>query len=317
MQKLFVRVLAFFVSAVLSFMGTQNHVKDAGLPFGPENETGILLNAAVVSDTHTNGWTPHAHNVKLMKLLCGVSKSETPLDALVIPGDLTETARTHEYAILSELLGRYAKAQVILSATGNHDVRGLMGVVDYEKNMRNYYAFCGTVGVQTDKPYWSQTVNGYTFVVLGSDSEVKDSAYVSPAQMRWLNQTLREAEEAARPVFIICHQPLAHTNNVDKSWPGAGTLGEQSDAVEAILKRHADAGLPIVWISGHLHDDFSAYSFETPHENLYCLNLPSAQYNDGGRGVMLEAYADRVLFRTRDFISGEWLGDTYTVLVER
>ena len=70
MQKLFVRVLAFFVSAVLSFMGTQNHVKDAGLPFGPEDETGILLNAAVVSDTHTNGWTPHAHNVKLMKLLC-------------------------------------------------------------------------------------------------------------------------------------------------------------------------------------------------------------------------------------------------------
>lgn len=313
MEKLFFRILAFFLSAVLSFLGVQFRVKDAGSPFKPEDADSLLLNVAVVSDLHTNGWTPHERNIKLMKLFCGVSKSETPLDALVFSGDLTETAQRKQYAILSDLLKMYAKAGCILPATGNHDIRGVMGVDDFETNMRNYYAFCEKTGVQTDKPYWSQTVGGYTFLVLGSEAEVKDSAYISPEQLQWLDETLAAAEKTGRPVFLICHQPLAHTNNVDKSWPVAGTLGEQSDAAEAILKRYAEAGLPIVYISGHLHDDFSAHSFENPHENFYCLNLPSAQYNDGGRGVMLEAYADRVLIRTRDFISGEWLPDTYTV----
>lgn len=313
MEKLYMRILAFFLSAVLSFMGTQNHVKDAGSPFKPEDAEQVLLNVAVVSDLHTNGWTPHAHNVKLMRLLCGVSKSETPLDALVVPGDLTETAQRKQYAILADLLNMHAQAEHILPATGNHDIRGVMGVDDFEKNMRNYYAFCKTVGVQTDKPYWSQTVGGYTFIVLGSEAEVKDSAYISPEQLQWLDETLTTAGQSGRPVFIICHQPLAHTNNVDKSWPVAGTLGDQSDAAEAILRKHTETGLPVVWISGHLHDDFSAHSFENPHKNFYCLNLPSAQYNDGGRGVMLEAYAGRILFRTRDFIAGEWLGDTYTI----
>lgn len=313
MQKLFIRILSFFLSAVLSVMGVVNHVKDAGSPYDVEDKEGILLNVAVVSDLHTNGWAPHQNNVKLLRLLSGVSKSETPLDALVMPGDITETATTSEYAVLSSLLRRYANAENLLPALGNHDVRGDMRVEDYDKNMRNYYAFCDTVGVQTDRPYWSKTVGGYTFLVLGSESEVKDSAYISPAQLQWLDESLTAAEETGKPVFLICHQPLAHTNNVDAFWPVAGTIGEQSDDVEAILEKHARAGLPVVYISGHLHEEFNAYSFETPHDNFYCLNLPSAQYNDGGKGVMLEVYADRVLLRTRDFIGGEWLPDVYTV----
>ncbi len=313
MQKTYIRILSLFLSVILSFMGMQNHVKDAGSAYAPEDADGALLNVAVVSDLHTNDWTPHKHNVKLMRLLCGVSKSETPLDALVFPGDLTETAQRKQYAILAELLKTYAKAKNILPASGNHDVRGVMGVEEYEKNMRNYYAFCDTVGVQTDKPYWTQNVGGYTFIVLGSEAEEKDCAYISPTQILWLDETLSLAEKIGRPIFLICHQPLAHTNNVDAAWPVAGTLGAQSDAVETILEKHADTGLPILYISGHLHEEFSAYSFENPHDNLYCLNLPSAQYNDGGKGVMLEVYADRVRIRTRDFIAGEWLEDAYTI----
>ena len=313
MQRMVLRFLSFLLVFVLPIMGAVNRVADAGSPYAPADKDGVLLNAAVVSDLHTNGMTTHGHNVKLMKLFSAISKSETPLDAIVFPGDLTETAQTMEYANLTEMLKLTFGSKTILPATGNHDIRGVMGVPEYDKNMRNYYAFCETVGVQTDKPYWSRNVGGYTFLVLGSEDEVKDSAYISPEQLQWIDDTLTAAERAGRPVFLVCHQPLAHTNNVDVSWPGAGTIGDQSAAVEAILQKHTEAGLPIVYISGHLHEEFSAYSFETPHENLYCLNLPSAQYNDGGKGVMLEAYADRVLLRTRDFISGEWLEDTYTV----
>lgn len=313
MQTLFIRILSVLLSLLFSLTGTLVGVQNAGSPFSAEEESRALLNVAVVSDLHTNGTPLHSRNVKLMRLLCGIAKSETPLDAIVMPGDLTETARTMEYAALSGILDRYAPTKTLLPALGNHDVRGVMGVVDYEKNLQNYYAFCDGLGVQTDKPYWSQNVGGYTFILLGSEAEDKDSATVSPVQLLWLDETLEIAAKVGRPVFVICHQPLAHTNNVDVSWPGAGTIGAQSDAVETILKKHTEAGLPIVFVSGHLHDDFNAHSFETPHENLYCLNLPSAQYNDGGRGVMLEVYPERVLLRTRDFISGEWLPDTYTI----
>ena len=56
MQKLFLRILTFLLSAILSFMGVQNHVKDAGSPFKPEDaDHALLLNVAVVSDLHTNG----------------------------------------------------------------------------------------------------------------------------------------------------------------------------------------------------------------------------------------------------------------------
>ncbi len=311
MQKRLIRILAFLLSAVLSIMGAQNHVGDAGSPFSPEDAEHVLLNAAVVSDLHTNGWPTHTRNVRLLKLFNGLSKSTAPIDALVFPGDLTETASRTEYAILSDALNA-VDAKNILPATGNHDVRGVMGVDDFDKNMKHYYAFCETVGVQTDKPYWSRTIGGYTFIVLGSEAEVKDSAYLSPAQLSWIDETLSAAETTCRPVFLICHQPLAHRNGVDTSWPVAGTVGEQSDDLEAILKKHTDAGLPILYISGHLHDDFGANSFENPYQNFYSLNLPSAQYS-GGKGVMLEVYSDRVLIRTRDFTGGEWLPDTYTV----
>ena len=77
-----------------------------------------------------------------------------------------------------------------------------MGVPEYEKNMRNYYTFCDALGIQTDKPYWSQDVGGYTFLILGSESEEKDSAYISPAQRQWLDDTLQTAEETGRPVAL-------------------------------------------------------------------------------------------------------------------
>ena len=311
MQTLLMRILSFLLSAILSVVGLQNRVGDAGSAYTADDEERVLLNVAVVSDLHTNGWTLHERNVNLLKLFRGIAKSSTPLDALVLPGDLTEQAMQGEYATLFYALKAAGLTENVLPATGNHDIRGIMGVNDFSKSMRNYFAFCETVGIQTDKSYWATNIEGFTFIVLGSETEEKDSAYLSPMQLLWLDETLYTAEKTGRPVFLICHQPLAHTNNVDTAWPVGGTVGDQSDALEAILKKHTDSGLPVVYISGHLHKDFNAHSFER-YGNLYCLNLPSAQFS-GGKGVMLEVYSDRILLRARNFISGEWLANVYTV----
>lgn len=316
MRALFSRFLAFLLSLLLPVMSLVYGVPKAGSAYAAEDADSVLMTAAIVSDLHINNSITHIRNVRIMRLFSGIAKSEKPLDTLVIPGDLTERATATEYAVLAKLLHDYAPAKAVIPATGNHDIRGTMTVEDYPDNIRNYYAFCDALGIRTDKPYWSTAVNGYRFIVLGSEAEVKDCAFISDEQIAWLDDMLTQEQNGGKPVFVICHQTLAHTNNVDESWPVAGTLGDQAEAVEAVLRKHTDAGLTVIYCSGHLHDDFSVHSFEMPGSNLYCLNLPSAQYNgDGGKGVVLEAYADRILLRTRNFVTGEWLPDVYTVPV--
>ena len=315
MKAVFSRFTLFFTAIILAFTCLFHGADRAGSAYQAEDPDSVKMYAAVVSDLHAVDKLNRDNNLVLEKLFAGVAKSETPLNAIVMPGDITNNATRDEYRCLTAILQRYNKADMLIPALGNHDVRGDMNVDgDYDDNLQRYYSFCHTLGVPADKPYWSVNVNGYLFIVLGSEAEVKDRTYISPKQIEWLDGQLEKAERRGRPAFIVCHQVIDHTNNVDNVWWYDGSIGEQSDAVRDVIRSHTDNGLKVVFISGHLHEDFSEYSFQQPWTNLYCLNLPSAQYNgDGGMGCTLEAYEDRVLIRTRNFIAGEWLPDVYTV----
>ena len=240
----------------------------------------------------------------------------------MLPGDLTNNGERRQYENLAAILLRYNRADTLIAATGNHDARGAMDAEDYADSMANYYAFCTVMGIKTDKPYWAKTVNGYPFIVLGSEADVKDRAYISDEQISWLDRQLTAAEQNGRLAFVVCHQVIDHTNNVDWWWYFDGSVGEQSDAVRDVIRSHTDNGLTVLFISGHLHRCFCADSLEQPYPNLYCLNVPTVQDDnvqvDGaregsGEGCTLEVYADRVLIRPRNFITGEWLENVYTV----
>ncbi|MBQ6421484.1 MAG: metallophosphoesterase [Clostridia bacterium] len=314
MKILFLRLALTFTSIILAFTCLFTGADRAGSAYRAEDPGHIKMNAVIVSDTHSSDTVLHDNSKTLTRLFSGVGKSQTKLDALVIPGDLTQCALQKEYTILAAVIKRYVKTDTLIPALGNHDVRGDYDAEDYETNLANYYAFCDTMDVPADKPYWSVNVNGYLFVVLGSEAEEKDRAWFSDKQIGWLDGQLAKAEHRGRPAFIVCHQVIDHTNNVDVSWYFDGSIGEQSDAVRDVIRSHTDNGLKVVFISGHLHEDFSEYSFQQPLPNLYCLNLPSAQFtNEGGIGCTLECYADKVLIRPRNFITGEWLQDAYAI----
>lgn len=314
MKTVFSRFLLFFTSVILALTCLFTGADRAGSAYEAQKPDEILMNAVIVSDTHTSDTVRHQNNKTLAKLFAGIGKSKTKLDAVVIPGDLTECGLPKEYTCLAAIINRYCRADTLIPALGNHDVRGDMSVEDYDANMQAYYDFCQTMHVPADKQYWSVNVNGYLFIVLGAESEEKDRTWFSDKQIEWLDGQLAKAERRGKPAFIVNHQVIDHTNNVDNEWYFEGSIGEQSDEVEAVIRRHTDRGLPVVFISGHLHAAYSEYSFEEPSENLYCLNLPSAQYTEKfGQGCTLEVYADRVLIRTRNFINGEWLPDVYTI----
>ncbi|MCR5042360.1 MAG: metallophosphoesterase [Clostridia bacterium] len=314
MKLFFYRLSVTFVMILYAFIGIFNGVPGAGSAYGAKEPANVLLNAAVVSDLHTDGNIVRDRNIVLAKLFSGIGKSETKLDAVVMPGDITNSAAESEYRCLAAILKKYNKAENIIPALGNHDIRGDMSVDDYEQNMQNYYDFCSALGLEIDKPYHSVSVNGYCFIVLGAEDEIKDRTWFSDAQLQWLDSELAKAAESGKPAFIINHQVIDHTNDVDALWYYDGSIGEQSDAVRDTILSYSDNGLPVIFISGHLHADFSDSSFEKYGGGLYCLNLPSAQFNEEfGQGCMIEAYADRVEIRARNFITGEWMPFEYTV----
>ena len=314
MRLFFMRFTAFFTMIALAFICTFRGLDKAGSAYSAEDPDTVLMNAAVLADLHTKSRIGRDDNIVLTKLFSGVAKSETKLNALVFAGDITNNATRDEYRCLNAIVKRYNRADHLITAIGNHDARGDMDKEDHKENMANYYAFCSLNGVDIDKPYWAQEVNGYRFIVLGSETEEKDRAFISDEQIEWLDAQLALADESGKPAFIVCHQVIDHTNNVDNYWYYDGSIGERNDDVLAVIRSHTDAGLTVVYISGHLHAGFTEYSFENPWPNLYCLNLPSALYNEEfGQGCTLEAYPDRVLIRARNFITGEWMQDEYAV----
>ncbi|MBQ6065221.1 MAG: metallophosphoesterase [Clostridia bacterium] len=313
MKESYFHFLVLFNTILLAFTCLFQGTDKTGAAYSAKEPDKVLMNAVIVSDTHASDTLRHDNNKTLTKLFAGIGKSRTQLDAIVIPGDLTQCALPKEYAILSAVIGRYHSADAVIPALGNHDVRGDYDAQDYEANMANYYAFCRSLGVPARQPYWSVNVNGYLFIVLGAEAEEKDRTWFSDAQLQWLDGQLAKAERRGKPAFIVNHQVIDHTNDVDRLWYFDGSIGGQSEEVEAIIRRHTEHGLPVIFISGHLHAPFSEYTFEQHGDNLYCLNVPSVHTAQAGQGCTLECYADRVLIRARNFITGEWLPDAYTV----
>ena len=291
----------------------------AGNAFGPRAGEPPLLSAVLVADLHTDGDPARDRNVVLTRLFAGVAKRTPKADALIVAGDITNAANYREYGNLEGMLGIFRPAKRLLASSGNHDVGGgTSDDRDYGVSMRRYYEFCGRCGFKTDKPYATARIGGYLFVVIGSEARLNDCAKLTDTQLTWLDGVLKAAEGEGKPVFLIGHQAIGGTHGTSESADDARTVGEASRALRAVIETHTAAGLTLLYVSGHMHADFSARSFENPSPGFYCLNLPSALYSaGGGRGVCIEVSADAVRLYARDLIAGVWLPQTWEIPLGR
>lgn len=263
-----------------------------------------------LADTHLRdtAFQPHLFECGLTD----IDNAETPFDALVIAGDISEMGDGPSYEITWDLLDNSEIGQKpVLLATGNHDIRL---AYEYQTELimkRN----AEHLGIEIDKPYFSYDINGYTFVVLGSDSWQLEKARISEEQLAFLDAELEEAN--GKPSFVICHQPLAETHGLPEVWKN-GDLGKDSAAVKEVLMKHSN----VFYINGHLHDGIYENSLEIFDEEkgVYSINLPAfGKENDFGKflqsglGVYIEVYDESVIFTPRDFARGQALEDyTYT-----
>lgn len=250
--------------------------------------------------------------------------AQSQVDALLIAGDITENGLECEYDIVYNHIYDTGVSHFI-TAVGNHDVR----LRNYSKIVEQFTSFTNSLNQEAgndlsiDALHYSYEINGYTFIVMGTDRYDSinytefEAAYLNNAQLTWLEETLSKSVVDKKPVFIMLHQPLNGMHNLPSSWHSAlynedtGGVGEQSDELYEIMNRYDN----VFFITGHIHLDFGEYTYEKAGK-VHSINLPSTTienvdgtYLERGTGFMVEVYDNEVLFRARNFAQGKYVSE--------
>lgn len=267
----------------------------AGGAIEPADADNLKLDFAVLADAHIE-----TNTLFRMQFLRGALRDlgKVKSDALVLLGDNTMNGQFLEYMMLYGIVNRWNTAANTLAAIGNHDinpdVRDLGAAI-----ARHNLFYNGYTGAKNDKVYYSKEINGYSFIVMGSEYTVSGEdwtrSYISPEQIAWLDAALAKANESGKPAFVFHHQPLSYT--------------DPRDDVFAVLKKYKN----VVYFSGHMHTPASLETLE----GVTLVNTPLFSDERGGsKGFYVEVYEGEVLIRVREFFNGKWApGEPFKIVL--
>ncbi len=303
------KIMAFIISVIMTTGSVVTPGTGAALAASKSN---VLTTFVAVGDTQICNYNPER-----TEYLIGASEdfknSNGAVDTLVIAGDVTENGFESEYKFLYDYVSVAGFKNYILAA-GNHDIR----LRNYNQSRNDFLKFMNSLNSAENaqsKLYYSYKVNGARFIVIASDETRFEDAHISDEQLAWLENELSEADADGEVSFVISHYPFNDTHGLPDTWSNSlwesGGLGKQSDAVKNVLGNHKN----VFYISGHLHTGFGQYTYETIG-NIHSVNLPSlgienkdGTYNNQGAGLFVEVYENEVIFRARNFATGEYLPD--------
>lgn len=305
-QHIFYKLFLAIMTIIFSINGYVGPSTET--PINVKNPDDVKATMAIIADPQVSNYLFGRYPI-FKAASEDLHNSEAKLDALIGVGDIAENGLSVEYQLvydgISGLDTRY------IMATGNHDIRLRL----YKQSLNTFSHFANTLNGDDsmDCFHFSERIGGYKVIVLGSDRTEFEEAYLSDAQLEWMNDEVKA--ENGKPVFVILHQPLKATHNVEVAWnspfEGGGTVGAQSIAVKSILSKYDNVFL----ISGHLHSGFGPDSYNNV-DGIHSINLPSltienkdGTYNNPGTGYIMEVYEDEVIFRARDFAQGVWVAD--------
>ncbi len=309
------KITALFLS-LLSFLTAPIFGDFAG-KYSPKDANNVRLNFAAISDTHINGQSVYDDMLGLG--LDDMSNADYPLDAIVVSGDITDHGEREQWERVANTFSKYNSVKNVILATGNHDT----WTTDRSQSASLFKEYNAKItGRELDNVYYSEKINGYTFVVLGSEGDGVD-AYLSDEQLEWLSQTMETAAKDGLPIFVICHQPLNTWHGLPNTWsigketdPMEGGIGDQSDTVKNILTAYDN----VFFINGHIHDGFGEnitqllYNYKSIESegSFHSINVPCYSYfntrgqHANGLGFQFEVYDDKVIIRGRSFPGGVW-----------
>lgn len=292
-----------------------------------------VLDFVVTGDTQVSNIMP-SREKGLISLSQDIMNSQIELDAFIIAGDIAENGFQEEYNRVYDSINAFNTRNFIISA-GNHDIR----LREYEQSKTRLLDFMNKLNKgenAQDNLYYKYMIDGYTFLVMGSDKSKLNDAFISDAQLQWLNIELKNATKTGRPVFVICHYPLAEAHGLPSTWGTSssddvygslptyerkdsydftGSIGDQSNEVYDILSSYKN----VFFITGHLHTGFGKNTYQTISEenNVQGVNVPSVgidnkdgSYNNTGIGLYVEVTPDSVTFYARDFAQGKFVTES-------
>lgn len=280
-----------------------------------------LLNVEMLSDTHLEE-KELFRQAFLRWGLKNISRAKSPVDAIVVTGDVTNYADEPSLAKYFEIMDEYAPVPVI-TAAGNHDI-GHAGDRDKtdisrEEAMANFIRYRNeSMGRNDEVNYFSTEVNGFKFIVIGDeviDGGHWDAVSMTQEQLDFIDRELAEGTKDGKPAFVLSHWPIDGINGEDIIWDGSGISQDEYD-VKSILEKYEN----VFFISGHMHagikakaiDDMYGLSNAEQVNGVTYLNLPTYGIINmfgtpwSGIGAQLEVYENEVVFRPRNFITNKW-----------
>lgn len=302
--KLIAFILAFFIYSPVSEFASYT-----------TSEENTELTFTVLSDVHLEGNNEDRFNL-FGEGIRDINANESN-DFIVFLGDNTMNGQVVELSAFYSILDEYNTIDTYM-VTGNHDLcPSDYNTGDYEDLRDRFFKYKNEYikAQYDDSVYYSYKINGYKFIVLGSESDAGVQEDISDEQFAWLESELKNAEEDGNFIFIFNHYPL--NNTWADVWP-EGHIGEDSDRLYKLFTQCENR---IYYFSGHLHMGlFEDWRGVITDGNITFINVPSfgsennaidADIKDVGLGLQVEVYKDHMVIRSRNFAKHEWTNIEY------
>ena len=274
-------------------------------PIAFKDSENVRLSFATIADTHLVDNEIAEKN--LANTFEDLGNSKEKFDAFLLAGDIAEYGRKKEYNRFFSVTDKQTVVPNVFLTMGNHDVR-----FTYGKNQKiimdkvNEYLEINTNG----KSYYSYDINGYTFIVIGTEKRILEKAHITREQIDFLDKELQRGTKDGKPVFVMCHQAFAFTHGLPEVWK-TGDMGEQSDEVRAVMEKYKN----VIFINGHLHGGIYEKTFEylNKENNVCSLSVPGYRKENNfgikpcGMGYYAEVYDNKIVFVARNFMKGEYI----------
>ena len=270
-----------------------------------------IMSFEVISDAHISGTNNNnSPNRKLIDAMEDISEDYTSdVSAVLNCGDYSNYASEEETKGYFNIIGQFKDQFEILTALGNHDVRWKTGWDEVESRYLNYnQEYMGDT--LEGQSYYDKWIDGYHFIVLNTQWDTKDRAYLSPEELNWLDETMAENASSDKPIFVVLHQPLYDTYTNSNAWPD----GVQDHQLKEILRKYPQT----IMFNGHIHDGIGAVEVvQTDYGTM--VDVPGMNSNDygdsrGQLGFHVTVYGGEVRLDMRDYLNDEWVdGYSYTI----
>ena len=275
-----------------------------------ESQGEKIITLDLISDTHIGARNAEPY---VRKGLATINAEKDEIDGVIVAGDLTNNGYDAQFTELYSILETYTGDNMI-TVNGNHDYGSGKNRPTAIKHRNRF------LGLDTQKDYFSTDIKGYKVVVMGSEGDKPNSAYISDEQLSFVRQEVSEGAQGGKPVFVLCHWPMRNTHCERISWPiipGGALDTTTTKKLQSILGAYEN----VFYISGHLHAGLNGRLTRLlfrgccveQRNGITCINVPSLGKGNHlgktsrGTGMRLTVYSDKAIVEGRDYYTGEWL----------